>query len=136
MANQPGVMGALHNMALNAATGMMGGMQQPVVVATDPRMKCYFEECPYQGNNTCIWQNTSCCFGSGGCGKRYCPLHSFEKPMKQLGSDNREACVECGPHYIKSAAKASCKCTIIGLVVFFILFSTPMWLPAVLISNA
>ena len=55
-------------------------MINPLTPATSPETKCYINGCPNQGNGICRWKiNGGCCASTanGGCGKRFCPQHSF-----------------------------------------------------------
>ena len=64
---------------MHGMPGMMGGTTT-LVTTNDPNLQCHIEGCQFTGNNICRWEN--CCCRSktvGGCGKRYCKAHEYER---------------------------------------------------------
>ena len=52
----------------------------PMATTSDRKLKCYYPNCNYVGSGVCKWNN--CCLRSkkrGGCGRRYCHTHKYEK---------------------------------------------------------
>ena len=109
----------------------------PMATTTDPALKCFSDGCNYAGTGICRWNNIICRSKKrGGCGRRYCHLHKFEK-LETIRSQRRHGlsyvkhistCIECGEGYeadIMANNKCGCLSFCIGLLIFIALLGIP-----------
>ena len=75
---QPPMMIAPQAPAMMPSTTSAGTV--PMAMTQDPTIQCHVQGCMYVGNGRCNWTNLICrSKKTGGCKKRYCHLHKYEK---------------------------------------------------------
>ena len=115
----------------------------PMAITQDPQIQCHVQGCLYVGNGRCHWTNLVCRKQkSGGCKKRYCHLHKYEKSQTVHGKHQtytaiHQCCQDCGEQleadFITNRKGAcialiTCLCLNIGILflpMIFIFTSTP-----------
>ena len=109
----------------------------PMATTTNPKLKCFSEGCNYVGTGICRWNN--CYFRSkkrGGCERRYCHLHKFEK-MQTIRTKHSSyvqhlsCCTECGEDFeadISSNKSCACYSLLICFLLIIPLMMLPLWM--------
>ena len=73
----------------------------------DPALKCSIGGCQNVGNSVCFWANVGSCRKlDGGCGRRYCYQHRYEKVVPWHKSSLAVmCCTNCGAEFDEDIEK-------------------------------
>ena len=62
------------------------GTYVPMIETSNPMLQCYMDGCSYLGNGICRWNNSPYMSNkTGGCNRRFCWIHKFEKTRTHHG---------------------------------------------------
>ncbi len=109
--------------------------QVPMATTQDPSIQCFVDGCFYVGTGRCNWVNPPCrSKKSGGCGKRFCYQHKYEKVQTIRGKHQtytvmHQCCQDCGEEMeadFEANRSTQCYASLICILCFITISFIPM----------